>query len=254
MDAAHTIREAVARVEDLRAQAKSDPALLAATVAVKSIQAKRFETSYSDLLVSTEYGGAARFFLEELYGVSDYSLRDAQFARVAGALQALFPAQVIDTAVSLAQLHVLTEELDHKMAIAWMGVEASKDLDNRAVSRRYIQAWRVVGRLDDRNRQLDVVLAVGSELDRLTRAPGLRLMLRMMRRPAVAAGLGSLQTFLESGFDTFASMSGKGRRATEFLALVQARESRWLDGLYTSDALACERLLHASLNGHAHQS
>ena len=93
----------------------------------------------------------------------------------------------------------------------------------------------VVGRREDRARQLGSVLEVGRELDRLTRMPGLRLTLSLMRRPAQAAGLSSLQGFLESGFDTFARMSGKGEGARSFLALIQTRETALMDALFSGD-------------------
>jgi hypothetical protein len=43
-----------------------------------------------------------------------------------------------------------------------------------------------------------------------------------MRGPAHAAGLGVLQAFLESGFDTFGEMRG----ATEFLDTMATRRTR----------------------------
>ncbi|APW41646.1 FFLEELY motif protein [Rhodoferax saidenbachensis] len=244
MDAAQTIRNAVARVTALRAQTQADLHLHSATVAVKKFQALRFAGTYDDLLGSKEYGSATRFFLEELYSDKDYSLRDAQFARIAGALQTFFPQQVVATAVSLAQLHALTEELDHQMALVWTGSSSGTEARDAA---SYVRAWNTVGQSEERKRQLDVVLTVGQELDRLTRTPGLRLMLKMMRRSALAAGLGSLQTFLESGFDTFAGMSGKGQRALEFLGIIRARESVWIARLFASDAVTSESALRECL-------
>lgn len=240
MDAAHTIREAVARVTAIRSAAYSDPTTQAATKAVKSFQARRFSGTYGDLLSSVEFGAAARFFLEDLYSDKDYSQRDAQFSRIAGALQTLFPQQVVATAVSLAQLHQLTEELDAQMAAAWISQAPSTRGDSVT---RYMACWKHVARESDRKRQLDMVLRVGADLDRLTRTPGLRFMLRMMRRPASAAGLGSLQNFLESGFDTFAGMSADGSRALEFLHTIQNRESTWIERLSRGDAEQCHRAL-----------
>ena len=237
MDAAHTIRAAVARVGAIREDATSNPSLQAALVIVKAFQAKRFAGTYADLLRSAEYGAAARFFLEDLYSDKDYSQRDAQFSRIAGALQRLFPQQVVATAVALAELHLLTEELDWQMASKWLLYTATSDKNEVA---RYIACWRAVGRTADRMRQLEMVLSVGQDLDRLTRTPGLRLMLRMMRGPAKAGGMGSLQGFLESGFDTFAKMSGKGSSAAEFLSTIRSRESLWIQKLSMGDAAQCE--------------
>lgn len=246
MDAVHTIREAVARVANLRALTAASPAHHDAIKAIKGFQARRFSGTYWDLLVSTEFAGAARFFLEELYSDKDYSLRDAQFARIAGGLQRFFPAQVVATAVSLAQLHVLTEELDYEMAVAWITDDADPNTPSNTTL-RYVRAWKRVARREDRNRQLDEVLAVGHELDRLTHTRGLRLMLKLMRRPAMAAGVGALQSFLEAGFDTFAEMAAKGERANAFLRLIRTRESQWIDALFDGENAACVSALNDCL-------
>lgn len=243
MDAAQKIRDAVERVSTLRQDARSTPGLGHATAAVKAFQARRFAGTYADLLASPEYACATRFFLSELYSDKDYSERDAQFSRIAGALQTLFPAQVVATSVSLAQLHVLTEELDHQMATAWIQSTSAGGGDIP----RYMSAWNAVGRRQDRLEQLSLVLTVGAELDRMTRMPGLRLMLKMMRRPASAAGLASLQTFLEAGFDTFASMSGKSTRTPAFFNTIRTRESEWIDRLFF-DATHCDAALQECLN------
>jgi len=239
MDAAQTIRNAVARVSALRHESETNPALRAAITEVKQFQARRFAHTYSDLLDSDSQAGtstdsykrAARFFLDELYSDKDYTLRDIQFSRISGALQKFFPIQVTATAVSLAQLHALTEALDHAMGIAWL---VAGNAGGKTAAQRYASVWRNVDRREDRNAQLYTVLAIGQALDKLTRTPGLRLMLKMMRRPAHAAGLSSLQSFLEAGFDTFARMSAGGKGTTEFLSMVHQRESNLIDLLFSS--------------------
>ena len=234
MDAKNIIRDAVTRVSALRQTAAADPALSQAFSHIKRIQARRFAASYADLLHSHQYKAAALFFLEELYSEKDFTLRDAQFARIAGALERIFPHQVVQTAVSMAQLHALTEELDLAMATQWRLFRGADDASN------YVKSWRAVGRRVDRQLQLSAVIEVGRELDRLTRTPGLRLTLKIMRGPANLAGLGSLQRFLESGFDTFAAMGRKGPGANFFLNTVMGRESSMLNRLFDADAVACE--------------
>jgi hypothetical protein len=75
---------------------------------------------------------------------------------------------------------------------------------------------------------------------RLTRTAGLRLMLKMMRGPAAAAGLGALQRFLECGFDTFAAMARRRGGAEDFLSIIQARESALMTLLFDAELVACE--------------
>lgn len=243
MEAARNIRNAVEHVSQLRQALEDHPDLGAAVGQVKRVQSQRFAGTYADLLAGGSYAAPARFFMTELYSDKDYAERDAQFSRIAGAIEKFFPAQVVETAVALAQLHALTEELDQAMALAWLAQEGDDDSD----ARRYALAWREVGRRQDRESQLTVVLRIGQEMARLTRTTGLRVMLRMMRGPASAAGLGSLQRFLESGFDTFAAMAKRRGAAEEFLAIIERRESALLAMLFDSPLVACETELGRTL-------
>jgi hypothetical protein len=243
MDAARHIRSSVEAVSLLRQAAGADPRLAEAIGEVKRLQARRFAGTYPDLLQGAPHAAAARFFLVELYSDKDYAERDAQFARIAGAIEKLFPAQVAQTAVALARLHALTEQLDQAMAIEWAKLPAG-EMDPAA---RYIRAWRAVGRGEDRARQLQVVMGVGQEMAGLTRTPGLRTMLRMMRGPASAAGLASLQRFLESGFDTFAAMARQRGSAETFLGIISERESALINLLFDAELVACETELRAIL-------
>jgi hypothetical protein len=247
MEAARKIRSAVADVARLRKALETSPALGEAVAQVKRVQSRRFAGTYADLLAGGPYAAAAEFFLVELYSDKDYAERDAQFARIAGALEKLLPEQVSDTAVALAQLHALTEELDQAMALAWLAQTDAQAGD----ARRYVAAWREVGRRADRESQLTVVLGIGRQMARLTRTAGLRMMLRMMRGPAAAAGLGALQRFLETGFDTFAAMARRKEGAEKFLDTIRARESALMLMLFDADLVACETELARTL-GEAH--
>lgn len=209
--------------------------------AVKHLQTLRFRGTYADLLLDPLLGPAAQFFLEELYGTRDYSERDAQFARIAGTVATVFPEAVVRTAVRLAGLHAMTEELDLAMAVAWSVRSESGD------ARRYVLAWRDVAALELRRKQLLEVLALGRDLGELTRAPGLRLMLRVMRGPASASGLGALQSFLEVGFDTFGAMARRPGAVTAFMSTIETREAQWLADLFDCPLVACETKLAAIL-------
>jgi hypothetical protein len=232
MKASQEIREALARVAELRQVASQPGDLALALQAVKHLQAQRFAGTYADLLGSPMFSPSATFFLEELYSAKDYSDRDAQFSRIAGTIERTFPESVISTVTALARLHRLTEELDLAMARHWCQADSTSD------AARYITCWRAVNQREDRNWQLATVLQIGQSLGKLTRKPGLRLLLKMMRRPAELAGLGSLQAFLESGFDHFCGMAKSGQVDT-FLTTIRARESGWIDRLFDADPATC---------------
>lgn len=217
---AQLILDALSRVEAERRQRGLDPTLGEAVLAIKDYQHRRFMRTYADLLADGRFGAAARFFLDELYGPRDYSLRDRQFARTVPGLVRLFPSEVVDTVIDLVNLHALSEGFDTAMGAACrsqpIGAEA------------YAQAWRAVGRHDDRLHQIDLMLRVGRALDRYTRSALMRKALRLMRGPAEMAGLAALQRFLEVGFDTFARLNG----AEAFLSTIARRETDLAEALF----------------------
>lgn len=215
---AELIRQHLETVAALRAQPS------AALPTIKRLQAQRFEATYADLLDTPRYLPATRFFLDELYGDHDFAQRDAQFGRIAGAIERLFPPAVAQLAVDMAELHALTEGLDADMARHWGG------LTEATPAARYVAAWRLTGQRSQREQQLRVVLHMGRELQQLTGKKSLRLALRMMRGPAQAAGLGSLQGFLEAGFEAFGHMGG----TADFLNTIATRERAWIDLLFDS--------------------
>ncbi|MDD5029948.1 MAG: hypothetical protein PHH58_10680 [Rhodoferax sp.] len=225
---ARQIRAAMRQVESTRLQARASPALTRAVAEVKNFQEQRFSSTYQDFLASDRFGPCASFFLRELYSAQDYTQRDAQFAKVATAIERALPQPVIATTVKLAELHDATESLDLQMAQHW-----GDDPSVRASS-RYQRAWRALNCREKRLWQLNMVLDIGRELGRLTRKPGLRLLLKMMRRPASLAGLSDLQGFLESGFDRFAQLSKDPAALQCFLETIETREHDWINRFETA--------------------
>lgn len=237
-NAADAIRHHLARVTALRQHARTQ-GLVEAVHRVKQIQAQRFRGTYTDFLNRPRFAPATRFFLEELYGEHDFSERDQQFGRIAGALERMFPPAVSSLAVDLAETHALTEVLDHQLATHWITLPS-----DTPDPQRYVQSWRLTDALEQRQRQLAVVQHMGDELQRLTRNTSLRLGLRMMRRPAQLAGLSALQGFLESGFDAFATMQDP----SEFMQAIQERELRWIHSFFDGSLQAVVAELDAELH------
>jgi hypothetical protein len=227
---AESLLKELRAVDAERARRAADVELEARVQALKTYQQKRFALSYADLLANPRYEAATRFFLHELYGPDDYRQRDAQFARVIPTLTRLFPEEVVDTVAKLARLHALSEHLDTRMA---------EHLPTSSITAQdYGIAWRACGEPASRQQQIELTMAVGESLDRLTRKPLLRQTLKLMRGPAQLAGLGALQSFLESGFDTFRAMRG----AADFLATVRRREDTLARALFRNEPSALGQL------------
>jgi hypothetical protein len=209
-----------------RTSRHADAALERRVTVLKAYQQQRFACTHKGVLAHERFGPAGRFFLDDLYGPSDFTDRDAQFARIVPGLVRIFPQEIIETVDLLAELHALSEQLDSQMA---------RTLPDPPWERAdYIRAWQAVGQPQARARQLELALMLGRQLDGYTRSRWLRQTLRMMRAPARAAGLAALQTFLERGFDTFAGMRG----AAPFLDQVQQHEQALMNRLFDPGAVA----------------
>ena len=221
------IHQCLQQVESERLLRLSVPGLLNRVQAVKGFQHARFEQNYADLQGEPRYAKATAFFLEDIYSSADFSERDAQFARIVPALVRLFPRDIVATVAQLAELHALSERLDTAMA--------GEFHDTQVTAPTYAAAWRAVGEPQSRQRQVELMLAVGSALDRYTRKPFWRQSLKLMRGPAQAAGLGALQQMLEKGFDTFRGLEG----AQEFLNTISLRETNLSRRLFAGENIAC---------------
>ena len=221
-----TILADLAQVEAQRQARAADPLLRQRVLLLKDYQQQRFARTHADLIEDKRFAPAARFFLEDLYGPQDFSRRDAQFARVVPALVRLFPREIVATVQMMSSLHALSERLDNVTARHLSGgpVQAGD----------YVRAWQATAELPARTRQIDCVVQVGRQLQRYTRSLMLRQSLRLMRKPAQAAGLADLQRFLERGFDIFAGLSQSDR----FLELLEQRERALLHRLFAPDAVA----------------
>jgi hypothetical protein len=228
------LSQALQVVQDLRLASLAQPELRLAIQGLKRAQCQRFSRSYADVLVHPDWAGAAQFFLRELYGEQDFSQRDAQFGRIAPSMERLFPAAVLKVATTLTQLHALSEQLDYAMGQA-LRVQVGAAPSDAQVRAGYASAWRSVGEPKARHQQLALAQSLCTGLTQLTRMPGLRLMLTLMRGPAQAAGLLDLQGFLERGFDTFAKLHRSKAGAADFMQVVAERELAWMARLFDGD-------------------
>jgi len=239
------IADRLAAVAELRRARLADPALGVRVRELKAFQAERFRRTYADLLADRRHRDAARFFLDELYGPQDFADRDAQFGRVVPKIARVFPGELLGTVARLAELHALSERLDQAMAghlpmvpmmpamPAAPGEQAGSPAWGALAPADYVRAWQAVGDEPARRQQIALTTAIGQALEGYTRSRFIHATLRLMRKPAQAAGLGDLQHFLEAGFDAFASMRG----AQLFLDTVNQRETRLMDALFAAATL-----------------
>lgn len=220
-----SLDELLVRNRSLRAQFSEDPGLQKELQALQRWQAARLERTYADLQERERYRPGVEFFLEELYTDTDYLPRDTQLERASPILKRALPSQAQESMRMAVQLEVLSQELDGQMTRA---LGAGTTIDEHS----YAEAYRTVGRREDRERQIGFILEAGRDLERLVKLPMIYTLIRMAHGPAHLAGFGALHDFLEDGFRAFRAMGG----AEEFLQAIEDRETRIMERIFAGDA------------------
>ncbi len=175
--------------------------------------------SHAALLKSPKYGPAATFFLTELYSTADLTQRDADIDRVIKILVKFLPDKALRTLAAALEMDALSERMDGLMAAQLRSAQSSnKPLVITETS--YGEAYRAMGQFDLRLRQIELTEEIGLALDKLSRLPLLRRLLRMMSGPAQIGGVGGLHAFLEQGYAAFSHMGG----AKEFIDAIVDQE------------------------------
>jgi hypothetical protein len=176
-------------------------------LALRTYQQQRLERTHAELLASTRYGPAAKFFLTELYSTDDLTQRDADIERVIRVLVKFLPDNALATLAAALEMDALSEDLDHELVVALREIQGK----NKALvitAETYAAAYTDVGQFDRREHQISLTNTIGRSLDKLAKIPFFMMLLRTMRVPASAAGVAGLHAFLESGYAAFAHMKG----------------------------------------------
>ncbi|MFO7787806.1 MAG: hypothetical protein R6W87_08565 [Halospina sp.] len=197
-------------------------------------QAARLRDTHSDLYASPRYHEALDFLLEDLYTPQDFSRRDDDFDRIFPYLVRLSPDSALFTLSQLVELNLISQRLDlamtewltHERGLDASGVETMSDAT-------YAEAYRACGRVTDRRRQIELMDAVGRDLDRYVNHRSLRMGLKMMHQPARMAGLGELYRFITEGVHAFRAMGG----VSELLETIRERETRIMDRVLAGEPL-----------------
>jgi hypothetical protein len=188
---------------------------------LRAWQARRLARTYRDLRGDARYSRAIDFFLDDLYGPLDSGPRDRQLARASGLLKLALPGATRAALEEAVELDVLSAELDHAMVASMSGWPVSRE--------RYATAYRMVGRRDARERQIELVLSIGTDLDRIVRHAWIGTALRLWEAPARLSGFEVLHGFLARGFDAFSNIAD----ARPLLQTIRQREAQLMERLFS---------------------
>lgn len=210
------------RNAELRDVFRSEPELARRLEALQDWQSRRLVRTHKDLHADPRFRAAVDFFTEELYGSGDPRARDRDLLKVERMMERLLPPDALAALCLAIELEVLSQELDADMVHALP--------DGAITEERYADAYRAVGRRQDRERQIDLMYRIGQYLDGVVKKPIVRALVHLARGPAHAAGFGGLQDFLERGLAAFERMGSAG----PFLTAIRDREHEAMSALFES--------------------
>jgi hypothetical protein len=193
---------------------------------VQSWQRKRLAESFQGLISQQRYRAAGDFFLDELYGGLHFRERDQEMERVLPVMVRMLRDDMLKVLAEAFELQALSLQFDMDMTAALLKCgwyELNTD--------RYGEIYRACGRPAGRERQIELIHHLGLELNTLVHHRLVLLLIRTLRGPALAAGFGRLQSFLEHGLNAFRLM-GDG---TEFVETIWHEEREVMVRLFAGD-------------------
>jgi hypothetical protein len=213
--AAREFRQALKSSNDF-AQAIDEPGFpLSEFLLVQDWQRQRFQLTYADYLARESDRPACQFFLDELYGGLGFRERDEDVNRVEPIMSRLLPGKALRALSEALTLQLISLELDQAMAME-LREKKLQGIDGAV----YVEIYQRCGRRPEREYQIGLIRKLGLDLIVLTDMPLLLGLVKAVRKPALAAGFGRLQCFLEQGLSSFRQL----QNPADFVEVIYQRE------------------------------
>lgn len=212
------------RSNDLHAQYASDSRLREIYHAFIDWQLNYLLQYFEDMQARRDQGAAVAFIISDLAGV-EISQRDREFAKVVPMMIRMLPKSVLASAAAAMRLNAAV--LENNLAIS-QAINAVDLLSGRVSEREYAEACRCVTTYEECMELVKLTVQLGHELQKAIELPMIGITLKTMRAPAKLAGIGALQSFLETGFVTFSALEN----TDEFLSEIEQRMEKIFRRIY----------------------
>lgn len=195
---------------------------------LRSWQSRRLAQTYEDLWDTPRYSALCQFFLEDIYAPKDFSRRNQDGERLYRFLRRFFPPQALHAMTLTLELSALTEELDNALLDALVN---QLDFTDVLTETMYAKAYRLCDNYADRQKQINLIVAVARRVSRFAKMPFVSPSLRLARGPARQADLSELHGFFERGLLALKNTPN----IDPFLQIVAEREQRILKKLFAAE-------------------
>jgi hypothetical protein len=188
-------------------------------------QSLRLSRTHADMLRDARFSAGCRFFLEDIYAPKDFSQRDYDGHRIYNFMNRFLPEATLAPLAMALEVNSLTQQLDLALAETMRNRLGVEDRFDRA---QYEEAYRLCDNYAVRAQQIELIVTVGKQLERVRRVPFIHATLRLARGPAHRLGWFEMQDFLERGYLSWKSIV----EPDTFLANIGQRETAILNRIY----------------------
>jgi hypothetical protein len=185
-------------------------------------QTDRLLTTHDDLWNSKRFKPVMQFFVDELYGPKDFSQRDIELQLAVPKMARIIPNKGLKSLNTALRLNCLSLELDIALV-----QRLGSDTINRS---SYFDCYRQSSNQPQREEQIQLLENLSLDLPKVVKVPGISVILILSRKPAKIAGIESLQTFLEKGFNSFKKIGN----VHDFIDPVISREREMMRALFAA--------------------
>ena len=165
------------------------------------------------------------FFLSDIYGPKDLSRHEEGVRRILPIMKQVLPVPGLETVADAIELNARRSP----STPTWS--RPSKRRSSRYRQEDYVQAYRVVGRRPDRERQIEIIGHLGKSLDKLTRKPFIGDCALDDEKARHFGGLSDCR-ISRKGLQAFRTMKG----GEEFLEKITSREQALLNEWFGNGA------------------
>ncbi len=217
-----------------------NPQLAARLSAIQNWQKKRMQHVHAELFSIPEHHLMTQYFLNQLYGGSNFNVLAEQCERVlqtAKTFEGLLPASVINTALKATELSVLAIELDQELALR-LDRDLLDDRQDPAINdQQMIQLCRSANQLSARFHQFDLLDELGDSLDKYVRSKVIHSIFKLSKGLSTRYGLNSLYQFTDEGFEAMKPL----KSAKDFVGEFTQGERAMIQQVYAGNPNPFER-------------
>ncbi len=205
-----------------------NPVLARRLLEVQHWQKQRMQNTHRDFFAKPQHQLMTAYFLDRLYGASDFKELAVQIRRLikhAQIVEKIIPASALKTGDAGVELAVLSIELDEAVAkYLLQHYPAEAPIHDEMMRLAYI----AVDQADHRHHQMRLLEILGEKLDMYVRSRMVKTAFKLAKGMAYRYRVDPIYDFIDEGFKAMEPLES----AKSFVAVFTAKEKQIIDAVH----------------------